>query len=69
MLRKIVPTDEFIGFGVEVAPLGDVNGDSTPDVAVGMVAFGLSSVFGKVYAVSGATGATPVALRFAPPSH
>jgi K319L-like, PKD domain/FG-GAP repeat len=58
MLRKIVPTDEFIGFGVEVAPLGDVNGDGTPDVAVGMMAFGQTSVFGKVYGVSGATGAT-----------
>jgi hypothetical protein len=57
MLRKIVPTDEFIGFGVEVAPLGDVSGDGIPDVAVGMMAFGHPSAFGKVYAFSGATGA------------
>jgi hypothetical protein len=57
MLLKLVPSDEFVGFGVEVAPLGDANGDGTPDVAVGMMAFGQSSIFGKVYAFSGATGA------------
>lgn len=57
LLRKIVPTDEYVGFGVEAAPLGDVNGDGMPDVAVGMMAFGQPSIFGKVYAFSGATGA------------
>jgi hypothetical protein len=57
MLSKLVPGDEYVGFGVELAPLGDVNSDGTPDVAVGMVAFGQPSVFGKVYAFSGATGA------------
>jgi hypothetical protein len=57
MIRKLVPSDEFAGFGVEVAGLGDANGDGTPDVAVGMMAFGQSSIFGKVYAFSGATGA------------
>lgn len=56
LLRTLVPTDEFVGFGVEVAPLGDANGDGTPDVAVGMMAFGQASIFGKVYAFSGATG-------------
>ncbi len=57
MLSKLVPNDEFVGFGVEIAPLGDVNGDGTPDVAIGMVAFGQPSIFGKVYGFSGATGA------------
>lgn len=57
MLSKLVPSDEFVGFGVEVAPLGDVNGDGTPDVAAGMMAFGQPSIFGKVYGFSGATGA------------
>jgi hypothetical protein len=56
LLRTFVPPDEFVGFGVEVAPLGDANGDGTPDVAVGMMAFGQPSIFGKVYAFSGATG-------------
>jgi hypothetical protein len=57
MLSKLVPNDEFVGFGVEIAPLGDVNGDGTLDVAVGMMAFGQPSIFGKVYGFSGATGA------------
>ena len=56
MLLKLVPTDEFVSFGVEISPLGDANGDGTPDVAVGMMAFGQPSIFGKVYAFSGATG-------------
>src|SRR5262249_10885878 len=50
--------DDFAGFGVSVASLGDANGDGVPDLAVGMVPLGLSpSTFSRVYAFSGSSNA------------
>lgn len=54
LLHMFVPADEFTGFGISVASLGDANGDGVPDLAVGMVPFGFASAFGRVYAFSGA---------------
>jgi hypothetical protein len=57
LIHTVVPADDFVGFGISVASLGDVNGDGVPDLAVGMVPFGASSSIGRVYAFSGATNA------------
>jgi hypothetical protein len=57
LIRTLVPTNEFTGFGISVAPLGDVTGDSVPDIAVGMVPLGTASSFGRAYAFSGASAA------------
>lgn len=54
VLHTFVPADDFTGFGISVASLGDANGDDVPDLAVGMVPFGFASAFGRVYAFSGA---------------
>jgi hypothetical protein len=57
VIHKIVPSDEFINFGVAVTGLGDVTGDGVPDLAVGMVALQSASSVGKVYGFSGANKA------------
>lgn len=57
LIHTLIPSDEFAGFGVSVASLGDVNGDGVPDVAVGMVPTGSPSSIGRVYAFSGSNGA------------
>lgn len=57
LIHTLIPGDEFAGFGVSVAALGDVNGDGVPDVAVGMVPTGSPSSIGRVYAFSGSSGA------------
>jgi hypothetical protein len=57
LIHTLIPSDEFAGFGVSVASLGDVNGDGVPDVAVGMAPTGSPSSIGRVYAFSGSNGA------------
>ena len=57
LIHTLIPSDEFAGFGVAIASLGDVNGDGVPDVAVGMVPTGSPSSIGRVYAFSGSNGA------------
>lgn len=57
LIHTLIPSDEFAGFGVSVASLGDVNGDGVPDVAVGMVPTGSPSSIGRVYAFSASNGA------------
>jgi len=57
LIHTLIPSDEFAGFGVAIASLGDVNGDGVPDVAVGMVPTGSASSIGRVYAFSGSNGA------------
>jgi hypothetical protein len=58
MIRKLLPTAgiEFFQFGFDLASLGDVNGDSVPDIAVGAPTR-LNNRFGQTFAFSGATGA------------
>jgi hypothetical protein len=56
LIHTLIPSDEFAGFGVSVASLGDVNGDGVPDVAVGRSRPVASSI-GRVYAFSGSNGA------------
>jgi hypothetical protein len=56
LIRKVVPTTtSFLKFGFALANLGDVNGDSVPDLAVGSPV--LQRFWGQVYAFSGASGA------------
>ncbi len=57
LIHTLIPSDEFAGFGVAIASLGDVNGDGVPDVAVGMVPTGSPSSIGRVYAFSASNGA------------
>jgi hypothetical protein len=57
LIRTFVPAEDFTGFGVSVASLGDANGDNVPDLAVGMVPLGFASSIGRVYAFSGSTAA------------
>jgi len=57
LLQTLVPTSDFDGWhlGFALAPLGDVNGDGVPDVAVSDPVYGLPA-YGEVRVFSGATG-------------
>jgi hypothetical protein len=54
LIKKFVPPEETLQFGYAIAPLGDINGDGKPDLAVGAPA--LTTSVGRVYALSGGDG-------------
>jgi hypothetical protein len=55
VIRKFVPPEETLQFGYVMTPLGDINGDGKPDLAVGAPILTTKSV-GSVYVLSGADG-------------
>ncbi len=57
LLRTLIPAEGSVGrhFGYQVSPLGDVNGDSVPDVAVSAPTINITG-WGEVFAFSGADG-------------
>jgi hypothetical protein len=54
LIKKFEPPEETLQFGYAMAPLGDINGDGKPDLAVGAPV--LTKSVGRVYALSGADG-------------
>ncbi len=55
MIRDLHPAGANAEFGYSLAPAGDLDRDGRPDILVG--ARGYSQSLGKVYVISGATGA------------
>lgn len=55
LIKKFLPPEQTLQFGYAIAPLGDINGDSKPDLAVGAPILTTNSV-GSVYALSGMDG-------------
>jgi hypothetical protein len=54
LIKKFEPPEETLEFGYAIAPLGDINGDGKPELAVGAPV--LTNSVGRVYALSGADG-------------
>ena len=54
LIKKFEPPEETLEFGYAIAPLGDINGDGKPDMAVGSPV--LANSVGRVYALSGTDG-------------
>jgi hypothetical protein len=54
LIKKFEPPEETLQFGYAMAPLGDINGDGKPDLAVGAPV--LTNSVGHVYALSGVDG-------------
>ena len=55
VIKKFVPPGETLQFGYAMTPLGDINGDGKPDLAVGAPMLTTKSA-GSVYALSGVDG-------------
>jgi hypothetical protein len=55
LIKKFVPPEATVQFGYAMTPLGDINGDGKPDLAVGAPMLTTKSV-GSVYALSGVDG-------------
>ena len=55
VIKKFVPPGETLQFGYAMTPLGDINGDGKPDLAIGAPMLTTNSV-GSVYALSGVDG-------------
>jgi hypothetical protein len=56
LLRRLLPPgDQFLAFGFAIAPLGDLNGDGKPEIAVGAPTR-RNNKFGQVFLFSGADG-------------
>ncbi len=53
LIHRLQPVGQFLAFGYDVEPLGDVNADGVPDIAVGSPTRRNNS-FGQVFAFSGA---------------